>query len=106
MTLEEVLVRLVEVIHPEQVFLFGSRASGTAGPDSDIDLLVVADLPGTRWERTTAVSRALRPRGVSVDLLVYTPEEFRRLAAEPDSFVHRIVATGRLEYDQEDRRVA
>ena len=36
-----VIDRIVEVLAPEQIWLFGSRARGTAGPDSDWDLLVV-----------------------------------------------------------------
>lgn len=36
-----VIEQLVEMMHPEQIWLFGSRARGTARPDSDWDLLVV-----------------------------------------------------------------
>ncbi len=35
--------RIVDHLHPEKIILFGSRANGTATPDSDIDLLVVLD---------------------------------------------------------------
>ena len=47
MTLEERISAAVEEVvaatNPEQVVLFGSAAKGTAGPDSDIDLLVIGD---------------------------------------------------------------
>ena len=33
--------RLVKQFDPDQIILFGSHARGDAGPDSDIDLLVV-----------------------------------------------------------------
>ena len=33
--------RLVDKFHPEQVILFGSHARGDAGPDSDVDRLIV-----------------------------------------------------------------
>jgi predicted nucleotidyltransferase len=105
-TLEDVIERPVQVIRPQKVFLFGSRARNDAEPDSDIDLLVVADLPGTRIERTAMVSRALRPRDVSLDLLVYTPQEFDLLAREPGSFVRYIIEKGRLIHDAEDRTMA
>ena len=39
--LAEVVRRLVEAYQPERIYLFGSVASGDAGPDSDYDLLVV-----------------------------------------------------------------
>ena len=36
-TLEEIVDRLVRVLAPERVYLFGSRARGDAKPDSDSD---------------------------------------------------------------------
>src|SRR5262245_51504996 len=39
--LGEVIHRLVEALDPVAIYLFGSRARGTARPDSDFDLLVV-----------------------------------------------------------------
>jgi uncharacterized protein len=39
----ELLDSVVRWFEPRRVILFGSRARGDAGPDSDIDLLVVVD---------------------------------------------------------------
>jgi HEPN domain-containing protein len=39
--IEEVTRRLVEVYHPERIYLYGSAARGDAGPDSDYDFLVI-----------------------------------------------------------------
>ena len=39
----ELLNPVVAYFRPRRVILFGSRARGEAGPDSDIDLLVVVD---------------------------------------------------------------
>jgi predicted nucleotidyltransferase len=39
----ELLNRVVNYFHPRRVVLFGSRARGEAGSDSDIDLLVILD---------------------------------------------------------------
>src|SRR5262245_65782780 len=36
-----VIERIVEVLDPEEVWLFGSRARQTHGPDSDWDLMAV-----------------------------------------------------------------
>ena len=35
------LARIIEVLHPEQVWLFGSRARGEARIDSDWDFLAI-----------------------------------------------------------------
>jgi hypothetical protein len=39
----ELLNRVVDYFHPRRVVLFGSRARGESGLDSDIDLLVILD---------------------------------------------------------------
>ncbi|HTR55266.1 MAG TPA: nucleotidyltransferase domain-containing protein [Kofleriaceae bacterium] len=44
-----VIERIVEVLAPEEVWLFGSRARETNGPDSDWDLMAV--LPDTAPDR-------------------------------------------------------
>src|SRR3954468_22506993 len=44
-----VIERIVEVLDPEEVWLFGSRARETHGPDSDWDLMAV--LPNTAADR-------------------------------------------------------
>jgi predicted nucleotidyltransferase len=60
----------------ERAIAFGSYARGTADGYSDLDLVVVlrTDLPpAERWPLLRELLDALP---VSVDLLVYTPEEF------------------------------
>jgi hypothetical protein len=62
------------------VVLFGSRARGDASPDSDWDLLVVANnLPEKPFERRLYLKRLLPPgtRGM-VSILARTPREFER----------------------------
>jgi Integrase core domain/Nucleotidyltransferase domain len=39
--LAEIVRRLIEALQPERIYLFGSRARGEAGADSDYDLMVV-----------------------------------------------------------------
>lgn len=60
------------------VVLFGSRARGDHRPDSDWDVLVIAEgLPEHPLERHRRLVDALRPRFAGlVSLLAKTPEEF------------------------------
>ncbi|MBW1953738.1 MAG: nucleotidyltransferase domain-containing protein, partial [Deltaproteobacteria bacterium] len=39
--LKEMVRRLVAAFQPERIYLYGSRARGEAGPDSDYDLMLV-----------------------------------------------------------------
>ncbi|GEJ59496.1 nucleotidyltransferase domain-containing protein [Anaeromyxobacter diazotrophicus] len=75
--LEELVRRLRAAYQPERVYLFGSRARGESGPDSDYDLLLVVpdDAPPER-RRAKLAYRALRGTGVAADVLVWTRSAF------------------------------
>lgn len=85
--------RLSRTFGAQKVLLYGSRASGSAGVDSDYDLLVVADIPGNPRERAATVRRALRDLDVPLDVLVYTPREWDEHRASPYSFAHHLDRT-------------
>jgi len=77
--LEEIVDRLVQALHPERVYLFGSRARGDSESASDFDILVVvanSELPGFKRDRLAL--RALRGVGAAVDVIVLTSHEFDR----------------------------
>lgn len=72
---QRIVRRIVRQFHPERVILFGSHARGEAGPDSDVDLLVVVPA-GKKREKQLEIRRTLRDFTVPVDIVVSTPEEF------------------------------
>jgi len=73
-----IVARVAERFDPERIVLFGSLASGRAGPDSDIDLLVVftehADHRATAVALRMAVADILAP----IDFVVTDLAEIRR----------------------------
>jgi len=73
--LREVVERVTSRAQAQLIILFGSHAEGRAGPESDVDLVVVVDTPD--WHRTSVdLSLAVRPvlSPYPCDLLVYTKE--------------------------------
>ena len=68
--------RIVREFRPERVILFGSHARGEAGPDSDVDLLVVMPVPGSRREKQVDIRVALHDIQVPIDVIVSSPEDF------------------------------
>lgn len=70
--------RIVQQFRPQQVILFGSYAVGKAGPDSDVDLLVVMPISGSKRQKRLELRMALHDVGVSKDIIVVTPDEFDR----------------------------
>ncbi len=89
-------------LRPAEIILFGSRARGDAQRDSDVDLIVVLDQPGTARSygevvrRRMLVNRLLRDirSEMPVDVLVYTRDEWAALQASGSSFVREIQETG------------
>ena len=70
--IQEMVQRIVTQFAPDKIVLFGSYARGLAGPDSDVDLLIIKPVAGsTHRRRTGAVDRPCRgqsvPRGSGAD---------------------------------------
>jgi predicted nucleotidyltransferase len=89
---------IVERFDPEQVILFGSHAQGGAGPDSDVDLLVVMSLPGSRREKQLELRLALREFPVPKDVIVTTPEEFAWRKEIPGTIERPAALEGKVLY--------
>lgn len=97
--LADIVRRLVAALDPERIYLFGSKARGDAGPDSDYDLMVIvraSDLPGHR--RDQLAYQALRGVKTAVDVLVWTRDAFDSRLHLKASFPSTIVREGRLLY--------
>jgi predicted nucleotidyltransferase len=74
--IKKMVQRIVRRFHPERVILFGSHARGDAGPDSDVDLLVVMAVHGSRREQQVDIRVALHDVPVPIDVVVTSPEDF------------------------------
>lgn len=86
----------------EKVVLFGSYARGTATPDSDIDLLVVAETSLPPSERYGAVRRLLADYPASFDIIVKTPEEYSQWRSVVNHIVYFADKYGRVLYERSD----
>ena len=78
-----------------EVILFGSRATGTHRPDSDIDFLVIEPEISNEIREMARLRRCLKGSPVPVDVLVATPEEFRKWRELPTSVYSDIAREGR-----------
>jgi predicted nucleotidyltransferase len=99
--LAAVVRRLVEGLDPEAIYLFGSRASGAARPDSDFDLLVVTRAKD--GEAAFDFDRAYAPLlwlGVGCDVVPCPKHEFDSDKERPTSLCHLAVHKGRKLYER------
>ena len=81
--IDMVVGRIAEAIHPAKIILFGSRATGQARPDSDVDLLIVYSGARSKRELKLDIQRLFPSRDFSMDLFVLTPlelETYRHVA--------------------------
>ena len=77
--IQEIARRLISQFAPRRILrLDGSRATGTARPESDYDLLIVWRDENPPAARAATVRRALLDLGTPLDIAVVTPSEFDR----------------------------
>ncbi|NPV55038.1 MAG: nucleotidyltransferase domain-containing protein [Firmicutes bacterium] len=97
--LAELVRRILLVTQPKFIALFGSRARGDSKPDSDLDILVVAESNLPRWQRSAPIRRALTGLFPAKDIVVYTPEEIEEWKAVPNAFITSILREGKILYE-------
>ncbi len=85
---------IVREFSPLQVILFGSYAYGTPTGDSDVDLLVVMDVPESETSRQAGEILQRIPRRFRMDLLVRSPEEIAYRTSHNDWFLREITEKG------------
>lgn len=99
--LQRLVDRVVDRMHPEAIWLIGSRAEGRARPGSDYDLLVVmpdgtpesALDPVKAWDMT-------RGLGVPADVIPCTRLEFEEERNDVNSLPRIAVMRGSLIYER------
>lgn len=97
--LAEVVRRLIEAYDPEKIYLFGSKARGDIGPDSDYDLMLI--VPGDaspERRRSRLAYQALRGTGTAADVLVWTREAFESRLHLKASLPSTVVREGEMLY--------
>ena len=97
--LAEIIRRLVEAYKPLRIYLFGSKARGDAGPDSDYDLMVIVPDDATLERRRSRLAyQVLWGTGSAADVLVWPREAFDSRLPLRASLPATIQREGRLLY--------
>ncbi len=96
--IRKMVKRIVREFRPAKVILFGSHARGEAGPDSDVDLLVVMDCKGSKREQQLAIRLALHEFRIAKDVIVTTPEEFAWRKEIPGTIERPAAREGKVLY--------
>ena len=96
--IDTMVQRLVERFGPEQIILFGSHARGTAGPDSDVDLLVVMPFSGSKRAKQLEMRMALHDISLPKDIILVTPDEVARRRDIVGTIIRPAMREGKVLY--------
>lgn len=99
--LEGILERIVHDCSPDRVLLFGSYAKGTQTSSSDVDLLVICDTGLEFGQRERRLRQLFASSALSVDIVMYTPEEIDEALAEQYSWLRSVVRCAVVLYESE-----
>jgi predicted nucleotidyltransferase len=79
---------------PHKIILFGSYATGSATPDSDVDLVVVLPFRGSDTDKVVEI-RGRVEAPFPMDLLVWKPNE----TGKDDAFTRSVLREGKVLYE-------
>ncbi len=96
--------RIIRLANPRRVILFGSQARGTANEGSDIDLLIIGDIPTEKaWNRRREIGRIRRGlpyMRVPIDILLFTPDEIEKWRDTTNQVVSEALREGKVLYER------
>lgn len=91
---ERTVQRLIRAFAPEQIVLFGSYAKGSSHIGSDVDLLIIADLPGNPAIHTRRARQLAADSFPRIDIVFATREEVLSAHTAKSPFLASILSSG------------
>ena len=96
--LEEIINRILQVIIPDKIILFGSRARGESREDSDYDILIIKSGIEDELKTENAIYRSFIGMIANADILVRTPEEVEKSKNKVVSVIKTAIKEGVVVY--------
>lgn len=95
---EEVKRRILQIVQPQRVLLFGSSVRGEFNKDSDLDVLVIVRGPVHRRQLAQKIYRSLHGVDAAVDIVVATEEDVAKYGDNPGSILRPALMEGQVLY--------
>ena len=94
--IDEAARRIVAAAPGARVILFGSHARGEAGPDSDLDLLVVEPRVADRFSEIVRLQGVLAPLRLPADVVVVSEAHVEEWGDVASTMLHDALREGRV----------
>ena len=99
--IDKMVRRIVKKFKPEKIILFGSYARGTPTRDSDVDLLIIMPVSGSKREKRIEIGVALHDIRIPKDIIVATPDEVERRKNLIGTIIRPALEEGKVLYGRE-----
>lgn len=94
---QQIVDELVRNYQPEKVIMYGSQVSGKTHEWSDVDLVAIKKTNKKFRDRIGEASAAV-DHILPIDILVYTPEEFKKMSKESSFIKDEVIDKGKVVY--------
>lgn len=98
----EIVAEIVALYKPDKIMLFGPYYLGSITRNSEINLLLIKDTELPKNQRSEEIYNHLSGTEHPVDLLIYTPDEYKKGVAIDNSFLHKMMKVSKILYDKEE----
>ena len=98
--LDKIVKKITENTPTEKIILFGSWAKEAATDDSDLDLLVVMNVQGSKRQEAIKIDLLLEGIPLPTDVIVITPEDIKKYCNCPGTIIRQAVQEGRVLYER------
>ncbi|MFI5135452.1 MAG: nucleotidyltransferase domain-containing protein [Chitinophagales bacterium] len=98
--IQQIVDTIVKGYHPEKVIIFGSYVNGTANEGSDLDFLIIKKTKEGYYKRSGEIHKLFTPYPCSMDILVYTPKEYKSRKNVIGTFANIVHNTGKVIYEK------
>jgi len=98
--IRQMVKRIVAQFQPDKIILFGSHARGQANSDSDVDLLIVMPVTGSKRKKAIEIGVALHDIPIPKDVIVVTPDDFQWRKEIVGTIERPAFREGKLLYEQ------
>lgn len=97
-----VIERIVEALAPEEIWLFGSRARESHGPDSDWDFMAVLPdtAPDSNLDLATVWTQLRELRRLRVEVIPIRRRDFEEDRETPGELAEAVAREGRVVYGE------